>query len=39
MTPEGSLVLMMWMLAAIGGIFVLYDWWTRRKGGGASPRR
>lgn len=39
MTPEGSLVLMMWMLAAIGGIFVLYDWWTRRNDHHDSSRR
>ena len=39
MTPEESLVLMMGMLAALGGIFVLFDWWTRRKDRGASPPR
>ena len=39
MTGPESAVFLMAIAATFGVLIALYDWWTRRKDRGASPRR
>ena len=38
MTGPEQGVITMWIVIGIGAIFVLYDWWTRRKDRPSSRR-
>src|SRR3954464_13805908 len=38
MDPNVTLVALLWIVASIGGIVVLLDWWSRRKDRHTSPR-